>query len=87
MPTTASSICFTKGKGTLNDDDFYKRMFGYAGDPKSDILYLNRISESQTLLHTFLADRDNRIVLIGSPVGNPKLSELYRRQLRELSGE
>lgn len=56
-------------------------------DPKSDILYLNRISESQTLLHTFLADRDNRTVLIGSPVGNPKLSELYRRQIRELSGE
>lgn len=35
--------------------------------------------------HAFLLDKDNKIVLVGNPVGNDKLWELYKRQIRELS--
>ena len=54
-------------------------------DPKSDILYLNGISEKQPLLHTFLVDGDNRMVLVGSPANNDKLWVLYKQQIRRLS--
>lgn len=36
-------------------------------------------------LHAFLLDKDNKIVLVGNPVGNDKLWELYKHQIRELS--
>ena len=28
--------------------------------------------------HTFLLDRDNKVVLVGSPVNNENIAELYR---------
>ena len=34
--------------------------------------------------HTFLLDRDNRVVLVGSPVGNPKMWELYKSTIARL---
>lgn len=36
--------------------------------------------------HTFLLDRDDRVVLVGSPVGNPRMWELYKRTIEELTG-
>ena len=53
-------------------------------DPKSDILYLNGISEKQPLLHTFLVDGDNRMVLVGSPIDNAQMLALYKQQIRKL---
>ena len=53
-------------------------------DPKSDILYLNGILEKQSLLHTFLVDGDNRIVLVGSPIDNAQMLALYKQQIRKL---
>ncbi|WP_273494992.1 hypothetical protein [Rikenella microfusus] len=34
--------------------------------------------------HVFLLDRDNRVVLVGSPVGNPKMWELYKSTIARL---
>ena len=34
--------------------------------------------------HTFLLDRDNRVVLAGSPMGNPKMWELYKSTIARL---
>lgn len=38
------------------------------------------------IFHTFLLDRENRVVLVGSPVGNPKMWELYRKTIDRLVG-
>ena len=56
-------------------------------DPQSDILYLNHIPENKRLAHTFLLDKNNEIVLVGSPINNPKLLELYKQQIRELTAQ
>lgn len=34
--------------------------------------------------HTFLLDRNNRVVLVGSPIGNPKMRELYKATIARL---
>ena len=39
---------------------------------------------SDPLFHTFLLDRDNRVVLVGSPIGNPKMWELYKSTIARL---
>ena len=36
------------------------------------------------VFHTFLLDRDNRVVLVGSPLGNPKMWELYKSTIDRL---
>jgi hypothetical protein len=35
-------------------------------------------------LHTFLLDRDGKVVLVGDPVRNPELWELYKKTITEL---
>lgn len=37
--------------------------------------------------HAFLLDKNDKIVLVGNPVGNDKLWELYKHQIRELSAK
>ena len=39
---------------------------------------------ADTRLHSFLLDKDNKVVLTGNPVGNESLWELYKEQIREL---
>ena len=39
---------------------------------------------SDPVFHTFLLDRDNRVVLVGSPIGNPKMWELYKSTIARL---
>ncbi len=34
--------------------------------------------------HTFLLNRQNEVVLVGSPVGNPKMWELYKQTIQKL---
>lgn len=36
------------------------------------------------VFHTFLLDRDNRVVLVGSPIGNPKMWTLYTSTIAKL---
>lgn len=38
-------------------------------------------------VNTFLLDRNNNVILIGSPANNDKLWELYKHQIRELSAK
>ena len=38
-------------------------------------------------LHVFLLDSANRVVLVGSPIGNRKLWELYKQQIGKLTGQ
>ena len=54
-------------------------------DPLGDILFLNNIQPDSRLLHTFLINRDNEIILIGSPINNPKMMDLYKQEIRHLS--
>ena len=49
---------FESLKKPLSDIEFDYPFFI---DPKCDILYLNNISEKQSMLHTFLLDKDNRL--------------------------
>lgn len=35
------------------------------------------------MYHTFLLDRQNRVVLVGNPIGNERLWELYKKEIRE----
>ena len=40
-----------------------------------------------SLFGTFLLDSANRVVLVGSPIGNRKLWELYKQQIGKLTGQ
>lgn len=37
------------------------------------------------VFHTFLLDKENRVVLVGSPIGNPKMWELYKSTIARLA--
>ena len=39
---------------------------------------------TKTRFNTFLLDKENRVVLVGSPANNDKLWELYKQQIRKL---
>lgn len=43
---------------------------------------LNHFSKDPTL-HVFLLDKDNKIQLIGSPINNPKMWELYKKTIAQ----
>ncbi|ROT19287.1 DUF1573 domain-containing protein [Muribaculaceae bacterium Isolate-113 (HZI)] len=43
---------------------------------------LNEISEN-VKLHTFLLDDDNKVVIVGNPINNPKIKELYYKLLKQ----
>lgn len=53
----------------------------------SEALFLKRNPgiPSGEIFHTFLLDRQNRVVLVGNPVGNEQLWELYKKEIRELT--
>ena len=53
-------------------------------DPKSDLLFNNKIPYDKPLLHTFLLDQYNKIVLVGSPIGNMRLENLYKQEILRL---
>jgi hypothetical protein len=38
-------------------------------------------------LHAFLLDKNNKVVMVGNPLGNEKLWELYKDQIRTLVNE
>lgn len=41
----------------------------------------------ESVFRTFLLDSANRVVLVGSPIGNRKLWELYKQQIGKLTGQ
>lgn len=38
-------------------------------------------------LHTFLVDKHGKVRLVGSPIGNPKMWELYKKTIKQLSSQ
>ena len=49
-----------------DEDEKFKKVNSFPGDMSSQV---------------FLLDKDNRVVLVGSPIGNTKLWQLYRKQI------
>lgn len=48
--------------------------------------FLKENSLPQTnLLHTFLLDQNNKLVLLGNPIDNEKLKSLYKTSLIKIS--
>lgn len=44
----------------------------------------NPFLSADPLYQTFLLDRNNRVVLVGSPIGNPKMWDLYKSTIARL---
>lgn len=55
--------------------------FPFVYDPDAIFLKKNNIPP-QHQLHTFLLDSDNKIVLVGTPIGNGKMWNLYKEQIK-----
>lgn len=51
-------------------------------DTNNAFIQENKLPASSQF-HTFLLDKDNKIILIGSPVGNKKIWELYKEKIRK----
>ena len=45
-------------------------------DPQDSLDILNQFPEDENF-HTFLLDKDNRVLAIGNPIHNPKIRKLY----------
>ncbi len=58
--------------------------FGYILDSTGQFMADNRIPTDRRF-HTFLLDKENRVVLVGSPIGNPKMWELYKSTIARLA--
>ena len=52
-------------------------------DGENEYIDLNDLHH--TLLHTLLLDSTNSVVLVGSPLNNEKLTELYFREIKRLN--
>lgn len=53
-------------------------------DENGDMPRLNPDIPEDKRFHSFLLDKDNNVVLVGNPLGNEKLWELYKEQVRTL---
>lgn len=53
-------------------------------DRKGDFESLNLLPDSQ-MLHTFLLDQNNKVVLVGSPVSNLGMWKLYKSTIQKMS--
>lgn len=53
-------------------------------DPKRDFIKANNIELTEKVLHAFLLDKDNKVILVGSPINNSKMWELYKSTIRKL---
>jgi hypothetical protein len=45
----------------------------------------NNVLPKNELYHVFLLDRDDKIILAGSPIYNPKLWELYKNKIASMA--
>lgn len=53
-------------------------------DEQNDFITSNPTIPKDAMFHTFLLDRDNKIVLVGNPVYNEKLWGLYKNTISQL---
>ena len=66
---------------TLKSEDF---TYPICIDDENKLNELNHFPSKGAAFHTFLLDKDNRILAIGNPIHNPKVKELY---LKIIQGE
>ena len=60
--------------GTLRSENF---IYPICIDDKNQLNELNHFPSKDAAFHTFLLDKDNRVLAIGNPIHNPKVKELY----------
>lgn len=53
-------------------------------DSKSEFEKLNPHLPKNKALHTFLLDKDNNVILVGSPLGNPAIEKLFKTMTADL---
>jgi thiol-disulfide isomerase/thioredoxin len=56
-------------------------------DETGDFPSLNPQIPADKRLHAFLLDKDNKVVMVGNPLGNEPLWKLYKEQIRTLVNE
>ena len=61
----------------------YDVSFSVIIDEAGDFPRLNPHIPADKRLHSFLIDKGNKVVLVGNPLGNEKLWELYKEQIRQ----
>lgn len=54
----------------------------YFYDNNDSLFTLNKISEDK-LFQTFLLDEQNKVKLIGNPIGHKRLSDLYLKEIQQ----
>ena len=69
-------------KNELNNNNY---IYPVCIDLNDDLNQLNKFP-SDTRFHCFLLDENNKVILIGNPVQNPKIKELYIRTICERLG-
>lgn len=50
-------------------------------DKNNEFVIKNHLPENDTRFHTFLLDENNRVILIGSPLFNNRMKELYFQEI------
>lgn len=53
-------------------------------DYESEFYAMNPEMPTNQALHTFLLDKDNKVVIAGNPLKNPKLAKLYRGVIKSM---
>lgn len=67
--------------GMLEVIDFnYPVFIDFNGDFEKE----NPFLPSRNLFHSFLLNRENKIILVGSPLNNTKMWDLYNRQIQKI---
>lgn len=52
-------------------------------DSKGEFKKRNPHIPKNPLLHTFLLDKDNKVILVGNPLNNPKIEEMFYKIVEE----
>ena len=77
------SANLNKIKGVLRLDHFDHPVYL---DRNADFVKLNTLPEN-SIFHTFLLDKDNKVLVIGNPLLNPMVKELYIKEISGLQAE
>jgi len=72
---------YTEFEWIIERDSFYHPVFY---DKKDSLEILNHLPINKSL-NTFLLDEKNKVILIGNPVNNQKMWQLYKREINKLN--
>lgn len=63
------------------DSVFIKMDYPLIFDAEKEYLQYNKLLDENKMFQTFLLDQDNKVLIVGNPLHNEKLSELYHREI------